>query len=110
MKISLAEALLRRKELDAKVKQLAGIKASNVFENVVQRIKVTEGIDEVTARVAKLTAAQVTAEYDHYARALRLIDGVINKTNWGTEVEADDRAMADYTPAALPQTAPAKPL
>lgn len=110
MKIKLAEALLRRKELDAKVKVLTTIKNSTVYEAVVQRVKVTDGLDEVTARVPKLTLSQVTAEYDHHARALRLVDAAIQQANWTTEIEVGDIAMADYVAPELPKTAPAKPL
>jgi hypothetical protein len=101
-KIKLADALLRRKELQAKVKQVDAFKAKDVFEIKVQRTKAHEGIDDVIANIPKLTLAQVTAEYDYYARALRQIDSVIQHANWNVEVDVPDRVMDNYEPAAKP--------
>ena len=85
MDIKLAEALLRRKELSAKVEQLSRIKDNDlVYQLRSQRIKVSEGFDDLNADVPKLTVGQVTAEYDFYARQLRLIDGHIQHLNWVT--------------------------
>lgn len=78
MQITLAEALLRRKELAAKVEVLK------------------QGIDDIVAQVPKLTASQVTAEFDWHARQLRLVDAAIQQTNWTTGVEVDASVMSDY--------------
>lgn len=86
--MKLAEMLLRRKELQAKVDEASKIKQADVFEARVRRVNVSDGIDEVTADVPKLSLAQVTAEYDHYAKRLRLIDGAIQRANWETDVES----------------------
>lgn len=94
--MKLAEALLRRKELDAKVKVLNTIKGAQVFETKVKRVSVTDSVDDLTAQVPKLTAAQVTREYDHYAKALRLLDAAIQQANWTTEVSGVDHTLADY--------------
>lgn len=99
MKITLTEALLRRKELSGKVNTLSSFKKADLFELKVQRVKAHEGIDEVTARVPKMTASQVTAELDFAARQLRLIDAVIQKTNWTTEITVDDSVMSDFVAA-----------
>jgi hypothetical protein len=99
MKITLTEALLRRKELSGKVQVLSTFKKSDLFELKVQRVKAHEGIDEVTAQVPKMTASQVTAELDFAARQLRLIDAVIQKTNWTTEITVDDSVMSDFVAA-----------
>jgi hypothetical protein len=99
--VKLAEALLRRKELQAKVKQLETIKNAQVFENRISRVKVHEGIDEITASVAKLTASQVTHEYDWHARQLRLVDAAIQHINWTAEVEVDESTFADYVAPSL---------
>lgn len=96
--MKLAEALLRRKELEAKVAQLLQLKNENKFEVVFKRVKITEDIDDVTATVPKLTASQVTEEYDFYARRLRLVDAAIQQANWTTDVTVDDTVMADYQP------------
>jgi hypothetical protein len=96
MKITLAEALLRRKELSGKVALLTTIKKADVFELKTARIKAHEGFDDVTATVPKLTASQVTAEHDFAARQLRLIDAAIQNTNWTTFIEVAESTMADY--------------
>lgn len=96
MNVKLAEALLRRKELQAKVDQLHTIQAPQLFETVMQRRQVNETVDDIVAKVPKLTAAQVTAEYDFYARQLRLVDAAIQQANWTTEVEVQNTVMQDY--------------
>ena len=53
-------------------------------------------IDDVIAQVPKLTALEVTAEYDWHARQLRLVDAAIQHTNWTTDVEVQDSVMNDY--------------
>lgn len=96
MKVKLAEALLRRKELGQKVELLKQIRGANLFEVKVQRKQVHEGIDDVIAQVPKLAASQVTAEYDWHARQLRTIDAAIQRANWETDIEVTADAMADY--------------
>ena len=96
MKATIADALLRRKELAEKVSQLHQLKTSAIYETRCQRIKVTDGIDEVTAGVPKLTASQVTREYDYYARLLRLVDAAIQRANWTTEIELVNDAMLNF--------------
>lgn len=96
MKIKLAEALLRRKELQEKVNQIRQIKEKDVFETKAKRIHVQEGIDDIVASVPKLTLSQVTSEFDHYAKQLRLIDSVIQQANWTTELECQDSVMKDF--------------
>lgn len=98
MKIKLAEALLRRKELQDKVQTLQTIKTANLFEVKVVRRQAHEGIDDITAQVPKLTASQVTAEFDWHARRLRMVDALIQQANWTTELEIDATVMADYEP------------
>lgn len=94
--IKLAEALLRRKELQQKVDVLRVIKDKDLFEVKARRQNVTENIDDVVAQVPKLTAGQVTAEYDWHARRLRLVDAAIQQANWTTEIEVEDSVMTDY--------------
>lgn len=96
MKIKLAEALLRRKELMGKVANLGQIKQANIFEIKTTRKPAHEGINYIVAQVPKLTASQVTEEFDWHTRQLRLIDAAIQQTNWSTEVEVDKSVMADY--------------
>lgn len=97
MQIKLAEALLRRKELQQKVEQLAKIKDTNVYYEIRgQRVKVTEGIEELNINYPKLELSQVTAEYDHAARQLRLVDAAIQNANWTHEITIDSIVMEDY--------------
>jgi hypothetical protein len=99
MKIKLAEALLRRKELQQKVDVLRQINEKALFEVRAQRKNVTENLDDIVAMVPKLTASQVTAEYDWHARQLRLVDAAIQQINWTAEVEVQDSVMSDYAKA-----------
>jgi len=96
MKIKLAEALLRRKELQGKVDVLSRVKETDLFEVKAKRVKVTESLDDIVAQVPKLTASQVTSEYDWHARQLRLVDAAIQQANWTCDVEVRDSVMSDY--------------
>lgn len=96
MKVKLWEALLRRKELQGKVDTLKHIQDKNLFEVKAQRRQVTESLDDIIAQVPKLTASQVTAEYDWHARQLRLVDAAIQQANWTCEIEIDQTVMSDY--------------
>jgi len=102
MQIKLAQALLRRKELQGKVEVLKRIDVRDLFEEKVARVNVADGIDEVTAHVPKLTASQFTAELDWHSRQLRLIDAAIQQANWTTEIETDDSVMADFSNIETP--------
>jgi len=96
MKISLAEALLRRKELQEKVEHLKPINQEKLFEVRVNRQQVTEGIDNVVAQVPKVAITQVTHAFDWHAKALRKIDATIQRANWETQIDIDESVMADY--------------
>ena len=96
MKIKLAEALLRRKELQQKVDVLKNIQAKDLFEVKARRKQVSDSIDDIIAEVPKLTASQVTAEYDWHARQLRLVDAAIQQANWTCEVDVSDTVMGDF--------------
>lgn len=99
MKVKLAEALLRRKELQGKVDVLKVIKDKDLFEVKARRQQVAEGIDDVVAQVPKLTASQVTQEYDWHARQLRHVDAAIQQANWTCEIDVPDDSMADFKAA-----------
>jgi len=96
MKIKLAEALLRRKELNEKVAQLKQINVQNLFEVKVKRQSVTENVDNIQATVPKIKLAQVTAGYDWYSKQLRLVDAAIQQANWVTEIAVGDDVMKDF--------------
>jgi hypothetical protein len=98
MKIKLAEALLRRKELNDKVAQLKAIKDKDLFEVKGKRQKLTEDLDDIILQVPLLTSTEVTAAYDYHARALRLIDASIQQANWTTEIDVESKCMEDYVP------------
>ena len=97
MLIKLAEALLRRKELNEKVEQLKPINVPGLFEVKARRKNVTENIDDIVAEVPKIKLTQVTAAFDFYSRQLRLIDAAIQQANWGTEVSVPDGILDNYT-------------
>lgn len=87
--MKLAEALVLRKHLDAKVKQLEPIKAAGVqgiLELKTERVNINENVDEVKLQVPKITLAEITAEYDKYSKALRELDTAIQATNWSAEL------------------------
>ena len=94
----LAEALLRRKELQMKIDRIEPILKgiSQLFETRVNRVKVTDSIDDLTVSVPKLELNQVTAEFDYYAQKLRLIDAAIQQTNWTADVEGVDECFKDF--------------
>jgi hypothetical protein len=99
MKVKLAEALLRRKQLNDKVAQLKTIQQPALFEVKTGRKPAHEGLDDIIAQVPKLTASQVTAEYDFYAQQLRLVDAAIQQANWTTEIDVGDHVMKNYDEA-----------
>lgn len=96
--MKLAEALLRRKELQEKVARIDNIRKQDIFDIKVQRKQAHEGIDDVIAQVPKLTLAEVNKEYDHYAKRLRLIDAAIQQTNWTVDIEVDQIVNEDFEP------------
>ncbi len=98
--MKLADALLRRKELQQKVDQIREIKNKDVYEFLFERKKVSETIDDIKANVPKLELNQVTKEYDYYANKLRLIDAAIQQKNWTIDIEVLDSVWVDFSEAA----------
>ena len=98
--MKLADALLRRKELQSKVDQIKAIKDKDLFEMKFQRKQVSQEIDDITAQVPKLELNQVTKEYDYYANKLRLIDAAIQQANWTVDITVNDLVWKDYTEAS----------
>lgn len=97
MKVSLASALLRRKELQQKVDQLKPIQIQNLFEVKVKRTNVTESVDDVVAQVPLVKFEQVTKAYDWHARRLRQVDLAIQQANHSTILDIDDGIMEDFS-------------
>jgi hypothetical protein len=88
--MKIAEALLLRKQLEAKVEQLKPIRdlgERGVFELKTQRVKVSDEVDEVKFQIPKIALKEVTKEYDHYASELRKLDASIQKANWAYDVD-----------------------
>jgi hypothetical protein len=96
MKVKLAEALLRRKELHEKVDQLRQVKDSDIIEVKTGRKPAHEGIDDIIAQVPKISTEQLTHAYDWHSKQLRLVDAAIQQANWTIEVDLGDDVMSDY--------------
>lgn len=101
--MKIAEALLLRKQLEAKVAQLQPLKLngdSGVYKDEIQRVKVSDEIDEARIKVARVDVASITKEYDHYATQLRKLDTAIQKANWTHEVDFNEESAPSATKAA----------
>lgn len=97
MDIKLAEALLRRKELSEKLNVVRHFKDTHaMYEVRGQRVKVTEGLEDINVNYPKLELSQVTAEYDFIAKQLRLVDALIQQANWTTILQVDPMVMDAY--------------
>jgi hypothetical protein len=96
MEVKLAEALLRRKELQAKVDQLKTIKDKDLFETKAGRKAAHEGLDDFILQVPLLSQAEVFGAYDWHAKQLRLVDAAIQQANWTTVLEVPSGVMDDY--------------
>jgi ribosome-associated translation inhibitor RaiA len=90
--MKIAEALVLRKHLEAKVKQLEPVKVAGengAFELKTERVKVTDEVDEVKFQIPKVELKSITKEYDMYSKALRQLDTAIQAANWQYEVSVD---------------------
>jgi hypothetical protein len=96
MKVKLAEAVLRRKELQGHVDRLREINVQGLFEVRVTRKPAHEGIDDITARIPKISMNQATHAYNWHAKQLRSIDAAIQQANWTVEVQVPDDSMGEY--------------
>lgn len=88
--MKIAEALVMRKHLEAKVEQLKPLYIQGqqgLFEVKQERKNIGENVDEVTLNIPKVTLADVTAEYDKYSKALRMLDTAIQQANWANDVK-----------------------
>lgn len=91
--MKIAEALLLRKQLEAKVKQLEPLKIqgeNGVYGTTVERRNINDNVDEIIAKVARIELSSITKEYDHYATQLRKIDTAIQKANWEFDVDFEE--------------------
>ena len=94
--IKLAEALLRRKELQEKVDRLRKIDMKEAFETKTGRGPVADGFNDMIAEVSKISFQQFTSCFDWHAKQLRKIDAGIQQINWTAELTVDDDVMGDY--------------
>ncbi len=88
--MKIAEGLLLRKHLEAKVKQLEPLKIQGekgLFEVQTKRTNINENVDEVSMQIPKITLKDVTEEFDHYASELRKLDTAIQKANWEFDLD-----------------------
>lgn len=95
--MKLAEALLLRKQLVQKVEQLKPIKQvgdNGLFELKHERRNVNETTDEIKFQIPKVTLADVTKTFDHYATQLRKLDSAIQRANWETEISFVEEHVA----------------
>ncbi len=95
--IKLAEALLRRKELTQKVDYLQRHKQEVLIEAVVQRVRVSDGFDDLHGKLPRITMQDFSACLDWHSKQLRLIDAYIQQANWTTELNVPDDVMKEFT-------------
>lgn len=108
--MKLAKALNLRKQLAAKVEQLKPIKIQadqGLFVVKTTRQQLSDTVDNAVITIPRVTLADVTKTYDHYATQLRKLDDAIQETNWKTELEFDESDV-DKVPAAAVPTEAAK--
>lgn len=104
--MKIAEALLLRKQLEAKVQQLQPLKMAGdngVFETKVERRQVNDNVDEVRTQLPRITLADITKTYDHYASQLRKLDASIQKANWNFDVEFNEEDAPNTNPVPQPR-------
>lgn len=92
-KMSLAQALTLRKELNQKVADLKHFDQRDLFEVKAERRKVTDSLEDVIAKVPKVPWEKFTYARDHVSRSLREIDNVIQRANHETEVDVPDLVL-----------------
>ena len=94
--MKIAEALLLRKQLEAKVKQLEPLKMqgdNGVYEFKTERRSAGENVDEVKMQIPRIELSSITKEYDHYATELRKLDASIQEANWKFEVSYKEKPV-----------------
>lgn len=92
----LAECLLRRKELQQKLDRMSLINRKDLFKTEVQRVRVAEGFDDIQVKMPVVKFADFDAEYNYYAKQLRLIDAAIQNMNWTTDVDNVSTCFDDF--------------
>lgn len=85
--MKLAEALLVRKDLQAKIDRMGDIAPRELYEVATKRGKNEDGFQDMIAQVPKISYQQFVHAYDWHARQLRLVDAAIQQANWTTDIE-----------------------
>ncbi len=91
--LKIAEGLLLRKQLQAKVEQLKPLRElgdRGVFSQQVQRKQVSENVDELSIVTPRITLEDLTKTYDHYATQLRKLDAALQKANWNYDLDFNE--------------------
>ncbi len=101
--VKLADALLRRKELNQKLDRIRPLMKEDLFQTQVKRKPITEGLEDVIAEVPLMTWQQMNSVHDYYSKHLRLIDGAIQNANWNTNIEVDEDAFTDFVEEPRPE-------
>ncbi len=100
---TLAQALLRRKELNGLLARVAPINTGDLFVARIKRTSAAEGFDDIVANVPRIGGEDVDAYYNWHARQLRELDAAIQRTNWETKVEIPASVMDDYVTKPFPE-------
>ena len=88
--MKIAEGLLLRKQLEAKIKQLEPLKVNGengLFETKVERVNISDNVDNIKINVPKVKLEDITREYDFYATQLRKLDSALQKANWAFDID-----------------------
>lgn len=103
--ITLAEALLRRKEINQLLDRMRPISdvSEKLFVTRVKRQSVNESTDNIVGHVPRISAEQVDAYFNYYARQLRLVDAVIQRANWDTKLSIKATIMEDFKGEDFPK-------
>ena len=94
--MKIAEGLLMRKQLEAKIKQLEPLRLQGekgMFETKTERRSVSDNVDEVNTTIPKITLKEITKEYDQYATQLRKLDAALQKANWNYELDFSEEEL-----------------
>lgn len=103
MKVKLASLLARRKECTELVKQLQGVNLAGFVHTEQTRKKADQGLEDVVARIPKVSISEVTAKYDFYAGRLEEVDGLIQFANWNTNTTVQNEVFDEWLGSATPK-------
>jgi hypothetical protein len=106
MKVTITEALVRRKELKMRTDMFTKIAAQNVFEPRIRRQLVSDaqGIEQVDGSIPKTTKEMVEREAAYYSKCWRLVDSAIQQANHTVKCDVPASVMQDFvTNAAVPE-------